>query len=204
MLHDYLDFSNILSKTAIGRLADVDEYEVVREVQVCKHSRAFWLSSLMMGLKEYFADYAPVLPSLFSLNHTPTSTRQLYGASPSTWDPKALDRTVQGIIAVLLSLKKKPVIRYEKSSGMAKKLGVEIQVCPALAFFFFLRTGYVGLSEVVAPDSIRIFTLRLQGHASTSITPHSRSKKRSSDTITVSMDIPSHGARVARHSKWSC
>jgi hypothetical protein len=30
-----LDFSNILSKSAIERLADVDEYEVVREVQVC-------------------------------------------------------------------------------------------------------------------------------------------------------------------------
>ena len=30
----FTDFSNILSKTAIERLADVDEYEVVREVQV--------------------------------------------------------------------------------------------------------------------------------------------------------------------------
>ena len=29
-----LDFSNILSKSAIERLAQVDEYEVVREVQV--------------------------------------------------------------------------------------------------------------------------------------------------------------------------
>jgi hypothetical protein len=28
------DFSNILSKVAIERLAEVDEYEVVREVQV--------------------------------------------------------------------------------------------------------------------------------------------------------------------------
>jgi len=36
---------------------------------------------------------------------------------------------VQGITAVLLSLKKKPVIRYESMSPMAKKLGVEIQVC---------------------------------------------------------------------------
>lgn len=44
------------------------------------------------------------------------------------WDPKALERTVQGITAVLLSLKKKPVIRYESMSPMAKKLGVEIQV----------------------------------------------------------------------------
>jgi hypothetical protein len=29
-----LDFSNILSKLAIERLAEADEYEVVREVQV--------------------------------------------------------------------------------------------------------------------------------------------------------------------------
>lgn len=29
-----LDFSNILSKTVIERLAEVDEYEVVKEVQV--------------------------------------------------------------------------------------------------------------------------------------------------------------------------
>ena len=48
------------------------------------------------------------------------------------WDPKALERTVQGITAVLLSLKKKPVIRYESMSPMAKKLGVEIQVRPNL------------------------------------------------------------------------
>ena len=30
----FIDFSNILSKTALERLAQVDEYEVVREVQV--------------------------------------------------------------------------------------------------------------------------------------------------------------------------
>lgn len=44
------------------------------------------------------------------------------------WDPTALERSLQGVIAVLLSLKKKPVIRYEKSSGMAKKLASEVQV----------------------------------------------------------------------------
>jgi hypothetical protein len=105
----YLYFSNILTKTAIERLAEVDEYEVVREVQ------------------EYFADYAPLLPTLFSLNHTPTASKPLYGSTPNTWDLKALEQTVQAITAVLLSLKKKPVIRYERMSGMAKKLGVELQ-----------------------------------------------------------------------------
>ncbi|KAL5501556.1 VPS45 [Sanghuangporus vaninii] len=104
----YLYFSNILTKTAIERLAEADEYEVVREIQ------------------EYFADYAPLLPALFSLNHTPSSAHPLYGSNPSSWSPEALERSVQGLIAVLLSLKKKPVIRYERMSEMAKKLGVEI------------------------------------------------------------------------------
>jgi len=31
----FSDFSNILTKAKIERLAEVDEYEVVREVQVC-------------------------------------------------------------------------------------------------------------------------------------------------------------------------
>jgi hypothetical protein len=35
VIHHYsLDFSNILTKTAMERLADADEYEAVREVQV--------------------------------------------------------------------------------------------------------------------------------------------------------------------------
>ncbi|KAJ7069672.1 Sec1 family-domain-containing protein [Mycena amicta] len=104
----YLYFSNVLTKTVIERLAEVDEYEVVREVQ------------------EYFADYSPLLPALFSLNHTPTATKPLYGSTYNAWDPVALERSVQGISAVLLSLKKKPVIRYERMSGMAKKLAIEI------------------------------------------------------------------------------
>lgn len=101
----YLYFSNILTKTAIERLAEADEFEVVREVQ------------------EYFADYAPLLPSLFSLNHTTS----IYGSTPNSWNPDALTRHVQGLTAVLLSLKKKPVIRYEKMSGMGKKLATEVQ-----------------------------------------------------------------------------
>ncbi|KAI0036532.1 Sec1-like protein [Vararia minispora EC-137] len=105
----YLYFSNVLSKIAIERLADADEYEVVKEVQ------------------EYFADYAPLLPSLFSLNYMSSSKSPLYGSSPNVWDPTALDRHVQGLVALLLSLKKKPIIRYERMSGMAKKLATEIQ-----------------------------------------------------------------------------
>jgi hypothetical protein len=119
-----------LTKTAIERLADADEYEAVREVQVIIFDY-FWppvLKILICFHQEYFADYAPLLPSLFSLNHTPSPSSPLYGSSPNVWDPKALERHVRGLIAVLLSLKKKPIIRYEKMSGMARKLAVELQV----------------------------------------------------------------------------
>ena len=106
--------------------------------------------SLMHILKEYFADFAPILPSLFSLNHAPTSSRPLYGSSPNTWDPAALERAVQGVTAALLSLKKKPVIRYERMSAMARKLGVEIQVRPETCSLFLPRlnpTSRVECSE---------------------------------------------------------
>lgn len=89
-------------------------------------------------MKEHFADYAPLLPALFSLNHIPSATQPLYGSTPNAWDSKALERTVRGITAVLLSLKKKPVIRYEKMSGMAKKLATEVQVRRFLSVCFDL------------------------------------------------------------------
>ena len=113
---------------AIERLAEMDEYEAVREVQV-NGSHDIGIRCNLTYHKEYFADYAPLLPSLFSLNHTPSHARPLYGSTPNSWDPKALECTVQGITAALLSLRKRPVIRFEKMSGMAKKLAVEIQVC---------------------------------------------------------------------------
>lgn len=83
--------------------------------------------SILTRAQEYFADYAPLLPSLFSLNQTPSAEKPLYGSNPNSWNPQALERAVQGITAVLLSLKKKPTIRYEKMSGMAHKLAGEIQ-----------------------------------------------------------------------------
>ena len=122
-----LDFSNILSKSAIERLAQVDEFEVVREVQV-RNSVVSFPQRIYNILQEYFADYAPISPCLFSQNHMPTVSKPLYGSTANSWDPKALDAAMQAITAVLLSLRKKPAIRYEKMSPMAKKLGLEIQV----------------------------------------------------------------------------
>ncbi|RHZ56226.1 hypothetical protein Glove_405g4 [Diversispora epigaea] len=100
----YLYFSNILKKSAIERLAEVDEHEAVSEVQ------------------EYFADYCAINPDFYSLN----LSLPLYGDSLNTWDGETLQRVVEGVLAILLSLKKKPLIRYEKMSVMAKRLATEI------------------------------------------------------------------------------
>ncbi|KAF9161151.1 vacuolar protein sorting-associated protein 45 [Actinomortierella ambigua] len=104
----YLYFSNRLKKTAIEQLAEMDEHEVVREVQ------------------EFFADYYAINPECFSMNLDPESA-SIYGDTWSTWNTESFNRTVDGLVGVLLSLKKKPLIRYQKMSAMAKRLASELQ-----------------------------------------------------------------------------
>ncbi|PSN40961.1 Vacuolar protein sorting-associated protein 45 [Blattella germanica] len=99
---DLLSRDNIIAKADIKTLAESDEQEVVREVQ------------------EFYGDYLAVRPHLFSLN--------IVGCAPGLlWDLAHLQRTVQGIIAVLLSLKKCPFIRYQGNSEMAKRLAEKIR-----------------------------------------------------------------------------
>ena len=57
---------------------------------------------------------------------------RVYADSPNAFDSTvetgSLQRHIDGLSALLLSLKKKPIIRYEKMSNMAKTLGQEVQV----------------------------------------------------------------------------
>lgn len=101
-------FSNIIRKSSLERLAEADDHEVVKAVQ------------------EYFADYIVVNPDLMTLNLSFPKQR-LWSRSPDTWNTDALQRTTEGVIALLLSLKKNPLIRYEKNSLMAKKLASEVR-----------------------------------------------------------------------------
>ncbi|BES99545.1 vacuolar protein sorting 45 homolog (S. cerevisiae) [Nesidiocoris tenuis] len=98
----YIYFSNIISKTDIKTIAECDEIEVVREVQ------------------EFYGDYLAVSPHLFSLN--------VNGCYQGTrWNPLHLQRSVQGLVAVLLSLKKCPFIRFQAGSDMAKQLAEKVR-----------------------------------------------------------------------------
>ncbi|RCI10954.1 hypothetical protein L249_5379 [Ophiocordyceps polyrhachis-furcata BCC 54312] len=101
-----LYFTNIVKKSYLERLAEADNHEVVRSVE------------------EHFADYAVINCDLFSLGVTLPHWR-LRAGGPDTWNPDALQRCADGLIAVLLSLKKKPVVRYWRNSGLAKRLASE-------------------------------------------------------------------------------
>ncbi|KAM7199814.1 Sec1-like protein [Rhypophila sp. PSN 637] len=106
----HLFFSNIVKKSTLERLAEADDHEVVTVVQ------------------EHFLDYVVINPDLFSLNMSASSHR-LWAGNPDTWNADSLQRASEGIIAVLLSLKKKPLIRYQRNSLLAKKLASEVRYC---------------------------------------------------------------------------
>ncbi|EPX74573.1 vacuolar sorting protein Vps45 [Schizosaccharomyces octosporus yFS286] len=99
----HLYFSNILSKSFLERLAESDDFEVVKSVQ------------------EIFLDYLVVNNDLASLN-----VPHIIDNTPDSWLDSSLERTQQGLISLLLSLKKKPLIRYDVNSFLSLKLAEEI------------------------------------------------------------------------------
>lgn len=103
-----LVFTNILSRAHLERMAEADEFEVVKSIH------------------EYYADFLAINTDLFSLT-TSTSLNSIYGPSSTEWNGDALARCSQGLTAVLLSLKKRPAIRYERNSLMAHTLAKELQ-----------------------------------------------------------------------------
>lgn len=103
----HLFFSNILEDTQIHTLADSDEHEVVHQVQ------------------EFYADFVASDPYHFTLNIPINHIYML----PAVADPSNLqkfcDRVVDGIGAVFLALKRRPVIRYQRTSDIAKRIAQE-------------------------------------------------------------------------------
>lgn len=52
------------------------------------------------------------------------------------WNPNSLQRSVQGVLSVLLSLKKNPIIRYQHFSPLARRLAESIRVSKTSIFSF--------------------------------------------------------------------
>ncbi|KAF2736932.1 vacuolar protein sorting-associated protein 45, partial [Polyplosphaeria fusca] len=101
-------FSNIIKKSSLERLAEADDHEVVRAVQ------------------EYFADFLVINPDLMSLS-LGFPEHRIWSTGPDAWNTGALQRSTEGVMALLLALKKKPLIRYQRNSLLVKKLALEVR-----------------------------------------------------------------------------
>lgn len=78
--------------------------------------------------QEFYADFVAVDPYHFTLN-IPSNWAYMI---PAVVDPSGLqrfcDRVVDGIAAVFLALKRRPVIRYQRTSDVAKRIAQETSV----------------------------------------------------------------------------
>ncbi|KZV41781.1 Vacuolar protein sorting 45 [Dorcoceras hygrometricum] len=103
----HLFFSNMLKDTQLHNLADSDEHEVVQQVQ------------------EFYSDFVAVDAYHFTFNMISNHMYML----PAVVDPSSLqqfcDRAVDGIAAIFLALKRRPIIRYSRTSDVSKRIAQE-------------------------------------------------------------------------------
>lgn len=102
-----ISFTNILSRAHLERIAEADQHELVKSVH------------------EYYSDYAAINNDLFIT--TTKNDAMTYGSAPTEWNADVLIRATQGLSVVLLALKKRCVIRYERNSPLAHTLAKEVQ-----------------------------------------------------------------------------
>lgn len=83
---------------------------------------------LVLVLQEFYADFIAVDPYHFTLN-MPSNHHYML---PAVVDPSSLqhfcDRAVDGIGALFLALKRRPIIRYSRTSDIAKRIAQETAV----------------------------------------------------------------------------
>jgi vacuolar protein sorting-associated protein 45 len=82
----------------------------------------------MYMMQEFFADYFAIDPFHFTLNLSGNHLYMLPTVADSHNSQQACDRMLDGIAAVFLSLKKRPVIRYQRSSEIAQRLAQDSAV----------------------------------------------------------------------------
>lgn len=102
-------FSNVVGKDKLSALARADEHAVIAHIH------------------EYYADYFAVNHDLFTLN---ISGSLLNSLPRSRWDANqqgSFDRQCQGAMSALLSLKWKPIIRFQGSSDLAQHFARTLQ-----------------------------------------------------------------------------
>jgi len=96
-------FTNALPAGALSRIAEADEHEVVKQV------------------KEYFLDYFVLHRDLFSI-YQPDIIKLTVSGNELSLDDLFYKRNLDGLLSLMLSLKKRPTIRFQANSEFCTKL----------------------------------------------------------------------------------
>ncbi|GJP38428.1 hypothetical protein CLOM_g22867 [Closterium sp. NIES-68] len=130
----HLFFSNILNSTLIHVLADADAQEAVVQVQ------------------EYYADFYALDAFHFTL-HVPLNVYSYVSATVDLNNTQRVaERSVDALLALCLSLKKRPTIRFQRGSELARRVAHEtgrIMYEAEKPLFDFRRTDALPLLLVV-------------------------------------------------------
>ena len=121
----HIFFTNIVSQDLLRKLADADHMQVVKQVA------------------EYYADFYAVNGDLFSLSLGGSLSLSRPRSQYSVHENAALQRSTQGLLAVLLALKMKPYVRFAGASEAAQAVAREITGCMGgeRELFTFQRTA---------------------------------------------------------------
>jgi len=104
----HIFFSNTVREEYLKEIARADELEVIKEVH------------------EYYGDYYAVNKDLFHLNIQKTRPILQPEAYWGDVERKIFNRNVNGIASILLAMKKRPVVRYQRTSEICKRLSFEV------------------------------------------------------------------------------
>ncbi|CAI5475077.1 unnamed protein product [Closterium sp. Yama58-4] len=130
----HLFFTNILNNTLIHVLADADAQEAVVQVQ------------------EYYLDYFALDAYHFTL-HVPLNVYSFVSATVDLHNTQRVaERSVDALLALCLSLKKRPSIRFQRGSELARRVAHEtgrIMYEAEKPLFDFRRTDALPLLLVV-------------------------------------------------------
>jgi len=104
----HIYFTNVIRNTFLQELAEADVEEVVK------------------GVQEFYGDYVALDPTHFTVPMARSSACMM----PAMWDPQrnqvACDRIVEGLAAVMLSIKKRPAIRYSRGSELCGRVAGDL------------------------------------------------------------------------------
>lgn len=102
-------FTNVVPHQRLEQLACCDEHEVVQQVQ------------------EFYADVYAVNHELFSLNLPSTSKLTEDQSRWTSYEENNFDRMVEGLLAVCLTLRMHPAIRYTSASELTRQVADRLQ-----------------------------------------------------------------------------